>query len=118
MREQVRDLERLNHIIEAIEKVETYSADKSFDELKSNTMVKHAITWNIMIIGEASNKLTKEFCKDHPKTNWRGVTGMRNVLVHDYFQIDDEEIWNAIQKDIPILKEQISEYIAEIKSSN
>lgn len=114
MREEIRDLERLNHILEAIENVEKYSVDKSFEDIKENNMIKHAIVWNIMIMGEAANKLTKDFCQNHPNTNWRGVTGMRNVLVHDYYNIDDEEIWNVLQKDIPVLKSQIQEYVKEI----
>ena len=59
-------------------------------------------------------RLSKEFLEAHPATNWRGVIGMRNVLVHDYYQIDEDELWNVIEKDLPPLKAQIEQYLSEM----
>ena len=68
-----------------------------------------------MIIGEAANKLTLEFCQSHPDTPWRKISGMRHVLVHDYYQIDALELLEVVNADLPILKPQIEQYISEFK---
>ena len=113
MREPLRDRERLLHISESINYIEMASANKMKEDIVSNFILRHALTWNIMIIGEAANKLTKDFCTKHPKTPWRQIAGMRNVLVHDYYQIDVDELWDVINVDIPVLKQQIEQYLQE-----
>ena len=100
MREASRDRERLNHILEAINNIEQYSSGKTFDDVAGDKLLRHALTWNIQVIGEAANNLTKEFRTNHTDTNWRGITGMRHVLVYDYYQIDEEELWNVIENDL------------------
>ena len=93
---------------------EEYAVEKTFDDIVSDKILRHALTWNVQVIGEASNRLSKEFLEAHPATNWRGVIGMRNVLVHDYYQIDEDELWNVIEKDLPPLKAQIEQYLSEM----
>ena len=68
MRESLKDIERLRHIMEAINNIEIASEGIEKEELKTNFILRHALTWNAMIIGEAANKLTKEFCAEHPAT--------------------------------------------------
>ena len=115
MRSPLNDKTRLEHIQTAITTIEEYVAGKVFDDIVADKILRHAITWNIQVIGEASNKLSKEFTSMHPDTNWRGVIGMRHVLVHDYYQIDEEGIWNVITEDIPVLKAQIEQYLSEME---
>ncbi len=85
-----------------------------FEDIVSDKILRHALTWNVQVIGEASNRLSKEFLAAQPVTNWRGVIGMRHVLVHDYYQIDEDELWNVIEKDLPPLKAQIEQYLSEM----
>ena len=115
MREPLRDPVRLQHILEAISNIEKGAEGVTLQDLKDNVILRHGLTWNIMVIGEAANKLTKEFCAEHPATDWRAITGMRNVLVHDYYQINESELYSVIQDDIPCLKTQILEYYDEYK---
>lgn len=114
MREPLKDPIRLQHILEAINNIESVSEGLTLQQLEDNVILRHGLTWNIMIIGEASNKLTKDFCAAHPATDWRAITGMRNVLVHDYYQINESELLSVIKDDIPLLKMQIERYIAEL----
>ena len=115
MRSPLNDKARLEHIQNAINTIEEYVAGKVFEDIVTDKILRHAVTWNIQVIGEASNKLSKEFIVAHPNTNWRGVIGMRHVLVHDYYQIDEEGIWNVIEIDLPPLKAQIEQYLSEMK---
>ena len=75
-------------------------------------MMYYAVVKNIEIIGEASNLLTEEFKAGHPQTPWKMVTGMRNYIVHEYFQVDNTVIWDVVTHDLPELENQINSYLA------
>lgn len=113
MREPRRDKERLEHILVAIERVNRYIAGKTYQDLVDDDMMYYAVVKNIEIIGEAANMLTTEFQESHPNTPWKKVKGMRNYIVHEYFQIDDIVVWEVATKSLVELKEQISQYLEE-----
>lgn len=111
MIEQVKDPGRLTHILQAIEYIETFTNGLSFDSLTEDPLHLHAVAHNIQIIGEAVCKLSPEFKAAHPETQWNIIEKMRHVLVHDYYQIDNEVLWDVIQNDLPKLKEQVNRYL-------
>ena len=113
MREPVRDHERLEHIIEAIDCILAFSDGKTEEELETDKLKFFGIVKNIEIIGEAAYKLTHTFQRQHPDTPWAFITKMRHVLVHDYYQIEPKEVWKVIQEDLHPLREQITRYLAE-----
>ena len=116
MREKSRDIERLNHILEASKRILQYTENATFEELTQNGMMFYAVMMNISIIGEAANLLTNEFRDAHPQTPWKQVRGMRNYLVHDYCNVDNEVVWIVVSEDIPELKNQIEQYLAELSA--
>ena len=99
MRERVRDIERLYHIEASI----------------GHVMDFLAVVYNIMIIGEAANMLTKEFREEHSDTPWRNIIDMRNVLVHGYYTASPLFIWETYTKDLGPLLEQVKGYIVELQ---
>ena len=113
MREQLRDKERLEHILAAIDRVARYTKDKTFDNLLADDMMYYAVVKNIEMMGEAANMLTSEFQESHPETPWKMVKGMRNYIVHEYFQIDNAVVWDVVTNELSTLREQISRYLAE-----
>ena len=115
MRERVRDIERLHHIEESIGHVMDFLKGKTFEEMKSDVMCFHAVVYNIMIIGEAANMLTKEFREEHPETPWRNIIDMRNVLVHGYYVASPLFIWETYINDLIPLLEQIRRYIVKLQ---
>ena len=114
MREPSRDKGRLEHILQAIERIKRYTLNTSFEDLIANDMMYYAVVKNIEILGEASNMLTEEFSIKHPQTPWKQVNGMRNYIVHEYFQVDNNVVWDVITNDLPILEKQIVEYLKEM----
>lgn len=113
MREPLRDRERLEHILAAIDRIQRYTSGKTYDDLTADDMMYYAVVKNIEIIGEAANMLTPEFQAEHTETPWKMVKGMRNYIVHEYFQIDDIVVWDVVVNNLSELREQIVRYIAE-----
>lgn len=101
------DRSRLHDILDAIKRVERYAkrGRRVFeeDELVHTWMIHH-----IQIIGEAASKLTSSFRRTHRQIPWPQIIKMRHVLVHDYLGIDLGEIWAVVEKDLPILKRQVT----------
>ncbi|MDD6009296.1 MAG: DUF86 domain-containing protein [Prevotellaceae bacterium] len=114
MREASKDIIRLEHIIQAIERIKRYTLGKRFDDLVKDDMMYYAVVKNNEIIGEAANLLTNEFKSEHPDTQWKLITGMRNYIVHEYFQVDNTVIWDVIQNDLPYLEAQIKDYLKNL----
>lgn len=114
MRELVRDHDRLEHIVEAIDRILEFAIGKTKEELEADNLRYYGIVKNIEIIGEAAYKLTNAFCRRHPETPWEFIAKMRHVLVHDYYQIDSEQVWNVIQEDLRPLREQVADYLTNV----
>lgn len=115
MRETLRDPLRIKHMLDAIHNVNMYMKGRSEDDLVNNSMLFYAVVKNIEIIGEAAYKLTNDFKESHPDTPWRQIVSMRHILVHGYYQVTADEIFNVYQQDLPILLQQLSSYFAEMK---
>ena len=118
MREPFRDIDRLQHIKERIGYIMDFLRGKTFEDMKSDLMCYHAVVYNIMIIGEAANLLTKEFRDSHPEDPRRDIVDMRNVLVHGYFTTSAVFIWETYKKDLPPLLMHVESYIEELRSNN
>lgn len=88
MREPVKDPARLEHMIEAIDRINGFVTGKSQDEIKQDSILYYAVVKNIEIIGEAAYMLTTEFRDAHPSTPWKVIIGMRHFLVHGYYEVD------------------------------
>lgn len=113
MREPVRDKGRLEHMLNAIDRVLNYMDGKSFDDLPKDKIEFYGIVKCIEIVGEAAYKLSKEFKLANSSTPWSVIEKMRHVLVHDYYMIDEDEIRYVIEDDLRPLREQIITYIIE-----
>jgi len=113
MRENIRDRDRLEHIIEAIDRILDFADGKTIEQLQSDNLKYYGIVKNIEIIGEAAYMLTKAFRHLHPETPWEFIAKMRHVLVHDYYQINAKEVYKVIQNDLRSLREQVTRYLAE-----
>ena len=113
MREQVRNKNRLEHMLEYIEKAQEAAEGYSFNQFCNDPIRFAAISYYTMIIGEAAYMLTKDFKEQHPLTPWRQIEGMRHHIVHGYAQIQKEMLWNVVQDDLQPLKSQVEQYLAD-----
>lgn len=111
MRGRVGDEQRLLHIEEAIREIEEYLKDIDINEFRSNSMIRFATIKQIEIIGEAARHITDHTRRDFPDVEWKEIAGLRNILVHEYFGIDIDLVWQIATIDIPGLKEKITKRI-------
>jgi len=98
----------LQDILEAVHNISIYTAEISFDEFMSDQKTKDAVVRNFEIIGEAANKLHKDFLDQNKQIDWAGIVGFRNILVHDYFGIDYEILWKIKSDSLPKLESEIN----------
>jgi len=103
----------IKDILDSILAIGEYIKGKSQKEFLENRMIQDAVIRKFEIIGEATKNIPKEFREKYPKIIWKEFAGLRDVLIHSYFGADIERIWNAIEKDLPKLKENISKIIKE-----
>ena len=106
-----RDRQRLEDILEAIERIEKYASGGRaiFDR---DELVQTWVLHHLQIIGEAVRGLSDEIRSAHPDIPWAQIAAMRNILVHDYFGIDLDEVWAAVVRDLPQLKAKITAALA------
>lgn len=114
MKDKPPDKARLQHIRDAIEEVENYvkGIDLAFFEKDSKT--RFASIKQLEIVGEAVCHITDELKEQYPKVEWKAIAGLRHILVHDYYEIQNDILWRIIQIHVPAFKEQVLEIISEI----
>ncbi len=100
------DFARLRHILDAIERVERYTA-AGRDVFMADELVQDAVMRNLEIVGEATRALSADTTARSPEIAWRKVAGMRDHLVHGYFGVDLDIVWNAIAEDLPGLRSAV-----------
>jgi uncharacterized protein with HEPN domain len=97
----------LTHILEAIKSIEEYTDGYSYDDFIVSKKTQDAVIRNFEIIGEAANNLDEDFITTHSAVAWEKLVSMRNLLIHEYFGVDLDIVWDTIQEDVPELKEKL-----------
>ena len=115
MRGKIGDKVRLQHILDAIIEIETYTLNTDFSDFSKNSMMRFACIKQMEIIGEASNHVSDENKANFSTIEWAQLIGMRNVFVHEYFGVDPNLVWEIIKSDLPGLKEKIIEILNSIE---
>ena len=108
MRDRLGDKVRLLHIIDAINEIENYIQDTDVESFVKNSMMFNATLRQLEVIGEASNRLSAEIINNNVTIPWARIIGLRNLVIHEYFGVDDFTIWNVIKINLPDLKQKIS----------
>ena len=114
MSENIKDREfsdYLNDILEAIDDIQSFIKDMSFTDLESDKKTLYAVIRCLEILGEAVRKIPKNVKERYPDIPWKEIAGIRDKLIHEYFGVDTQTIWDTIQEDLSPLKETITNII-------
>jgi uncharacterized protein with HEPN domain len=101
------------HIIDAIERIERYTEDGKEEFLESE-MIQNAVIWNIGVIGEAVRQVSNWLKESHPDIPWQQMISMRNRLVHEYFNINPDLVWEVVETHLPLFKAQAQAILKEL----
>lgn len=93
----------ISHILDCIDHILAYTKEMNENSFNQNFMVQDAVVRNFEIIGEATKRLSLEFRNIHSNIPWKNMAGMRDKLIHNYFQVDLETVWDAITTVLPSL---------------
>src|ERR1700743_2400764 len=104
----------LQDILDAISYIRDFTKDISFEIYQVDLKTKHAVERNFSIIGEAVARIDKPFRDLHPSIDWREIKDFRNIIVHDYFGIDDTIVWDIIHLNLDQLKVDIQAVLTSI----
>jgi uncharacterized protein with HEPN domain len=113
-----KDLVRLKHILQAINLIQEYTLNVLKEDFFLNTMMQSAVIRQFEIIGEAAKNITTINKENFSDVEWRVLADFRNFLIHEYFVIDEGEVWATVQHNIPTLKEQIETVIQFLEKNN
>jgi len=105
----------LQDILDAIADIETFTTNVDFDAFRNNREKVLAVVKSIEILGEAVKKIPDDIRSRYPQIPWKAITGMRDVLVHEYWGIDLNMVWATVQEGIPPLKTTILEMQQELQ---
>ncbi|MDX2034753.1 MAG: HepT-like ribonuclease domain-containing protein [Blastocatellia bacterium] len=108
---RAEDRVRVLHMIEAAETLEGFIVSRSRADLDSDRMLLFAVVRAIELIGEAASKVSEETRLNAPEIPWAAIVGMRNRLVHGYFDIDTEIVWETASREAPGLLSQLRAWI-------
>lgn len=105
----------VNDILESIKRIENYTIDLSYEDFIENDLVRDAVLRNLEVIGEAAKSIPDEVRDQYPDVPWRRIVGLRNIVIHEYFGVDFENIWKIVKENIPEVKPFIKQVSKKLK---
>ena len=108
-----RDRQSVEDMLCAARKILGYTENTTREGLISMPMRLDAVLYEIVVIGEAARRLSEEARTAHPEVPWREIIGMRSIITHGYDQIDDDELWQVIERDLPDLMVKLEKILAQ-----
>jgi uncharacterized protein with HEPN domain len=111
MRPDQRDAAYLWDMVDAARNAIEFTRGKALDDFVQDRMAQYAVERAVEIIGEAANRVSSAFHQAHPEIPWRKIVGQRNVLAHEYGDVDPSMMWDLVRLHLPVLVQQLERLI-------
>jgi uncharacterized protein with HEPN domain len=103
----------LADLLEAAEWIETYVAGMTLEQFRADRKTRDAVVRNLEVVGEAVKNVPQDVRGRYPHVPWQRIAGLRDILIHEYFGIDEEIVWDIVQNKLPSLKDQVTAIVNE-----
>jgi len=101
-------------MLDACDALMEFVSGRKEEDLLTDKMLLAAVSRQIEIIGEAASMLTLELRAQHPHVPWKQIVGMRHKIIHEYFAVQTDTVWDVAKNDIPVLREQLAAILDEL----
>lgn len=109
---------RLQDILEMCTEITAFTTGMSFADFQRDPKTVKAVLYNLAIIGEVAGQLLPEVELLYPEIPWVDIRGIRNLIIHEYFRVNLNIVWETIQKDLPPLVHQLQELVEQLKKES
>lgn len=107
-------IDYLQDILEATSKARVFLGDMTMQKFEADERTSYAVIRALEVAGEAARHIPEEIVQRYPKVPWGDMIGMRNVLIHDYIEVDLEAVWLTVKEDLPEAEKEIRRIIEEL----
>lgn len=114
MKGRLGDRVRVQHILKAVEEIEAFLKGVSYQEFEGSSLLQSAVIRQLEVLGEAAKHVSPAVQDAHPEVAWPQIVGLRNLLIHQYFGVNAHLIWQIATKDLDMLKQQMTQILAEL----
>jgi uncharacterized protein with HEPN domain len=104
----------LRHTLDACSQIAEFLSDIDKQDFLVDARTQNAVMYQLSIVAESLSKTTQDLRDSHPEIEWRDIKDMRNLVLHDYDNVNIHIVWDTVQQDIPVLKSQVQEILSEI----
>lgn len=111
-------LVRLEDILEAISKIASYTTGLDLAAFEADERTRDAVVWNFAVTGEAARLVPSEIVARFPDVPWASMRGMRNIVIHEYFGIDVEIVWETATRNLPALEPRLRQIVEELRNED
>ena len=112
-----RDAGFIWDMLQAIAKIQQFTANLSFEDYLDSVLVQSAVERQLEILGEAAGRISPDFRSTHSDINWRRIIGLRNILIHRYDDIQQQVVWEVLVSNLVPLRTQLEECLPPLPES-